>query len=1014
MAIQTTQQARLQDDLRGLVAGQVRCDEIVAQLYATDAGPLEYRPAGVVWPRTAADVSAVVRYCAEEGIPVHPRGSGTTTAGGALGPGVVLDFTRHMRRLLHVEGDTILVQPGAIRERLNDILKRSVGRFFAPSTGFLPIDTLGGILSTDIAGPRWLRYGFPHDFVEELEVVLADGTISNLKTVTQNELAGNSIPSPIQTSAEIIRQAKADLTMEQPALKAGYASNLLREAFNDSGFHPQRLLTGSEGTLGIITKMRLKTSVRAAVSGGVILLFESLEKTADAVSLILNFEPTLCELVDRRTISLICEKEYRLARYLPVGTEYALLVEMQDNFLTSLKDRLDRLVHSVRYVTPLAFGSFTVLSSNEISLFNSILKQSEVALLTLGSGVRLVTLLEDLWVPISSLPDFLSRIQSILRKYNQVYSIGGHLGQGQVRIIPILDLYAQTPMESIDELAEDICMEAVRFGGGVGSAHGLGKYRARFLPTCLPKLFPVFADLKRTFDPKGIMNPQTAISLPENAKYFSKHLPLRQNEILENSLRDHGAKTSHSILEDSSVKETIADVFTESFEEETPNYHIGRRSQLETQFNWDRSSIDSDVYGCTGCGLCRIRTSGLRMCPSFRYEPEEKSSCRAKANILRGILDGTLSLETLSEDSLKQIGDYCVGCHCCKPECPTGIDIPKLSYRIRSAYAGAHGLSLTDKIISNLDLFLHVGSAWSCAFTLFQKGRFSRWLFEKIFGIAHTRTFPKIVRHRFLRQRHFPYRPTEKPSARVVLFIDIFADCYDTALSEAACAVLRKNNVEFVVPSRQRASGHLAFTVGDMPRAERLARFNTRILIDYVRQGYQVVTLEPISAVCLSREYLWQLDNAETRMVAERTTDLSTFLFNLHKEGKFDLSLSPLPKTIGYHAPCRTLALMEKSIDVPTPAEELLRLIPQLDVRRLERGCCGLADPSGFRKENHMASLMLGMPLFLAFRDSAIEFGSTECNFCRLQMEQGTNKRVYHPVKLLAHAYRTVTIPELS
>ena len=115
MPIQTTQQARLQDDLRGLVTGQVRCDEIISQLYATDAGILEYRPAGVVWPRTAADVSAVVRYCAEEEIPVHPRGSGTTAAGGALGPGVVLDFTRHMKRLLHVENDSILVQPGAVR-----------------------------------------------------------------------------------------------------------------------------------------------------------------------------------------------------------------------------------------------------------------------------------------------------------------------------------------------------------------------------------------------------------------------------------------------------------------------------------------------------------------------------------------------------------------------------------------------------------------------------------------------------------------------------------------------------------------------------------------------------------------------------------------------------------------------------------------------------------------------------------------------------------------------------------
>ena len=1014
MAIQTTQQARLQDDLRGLVAGQVRCDEIIAQLYATDAGPLEYRPAGVVWPRTTADVSAVVRYCAEEGIPVHPRGSGTAASGGALGPGVVLDFTRHMKRLLHVEGDTIIVQPGAIRERLNDILKRSVGRFFAPSTGFLPTDTMGGILSTDIAGPRWLRYGFPHDFVEELEVVLADGTISNLKTVTPREFAESSVPSPIQTSAEIIRQSEADVMAEQPAARAGYAGYFLRGAFSDSGVHPHRLFVGSEGSLGIITKMRVKTSVRAAVSGGAILLFDSLEKTADAVSSILNFEPTLCELVDRRAISLIREKEGRLARYLPAGTEYALLVEIQDNFLTSLKDRLDRLVHSVRYAAPLAFGSFPVLCPDEISLFNSILKQSEVALLALGSGVRLVTLFEDLWVPVLSLRDFLSRAQSILRKYNQVYSIGGHLGQGQVRIIPILDLYAQTSMELIDELAGDICSEAVRFGGGIGSARGLGKYRARFLPTCSPKLFPVFADLKRTFDPKGILNPQTVISLPENAKFFSKYLFPWRNEVWEKSLRSHESNASRSISEDSSVKETIADVFSESLEEETPNYHIGRRSQLETQFNWDRSSIDADVYGCTGCGLCRIRTSGLRMCPSFRYEPEEKSSCRAKANVLRGILDGALSLETLSEDSLKEIADYCIGCHCCKPECPTGIDIPKLSYRIRSAYAGAHGLSLTDRIISNLDLFLHAGSAWSCAFTLFQKGRLSRWLFEKIFGIAHTRTFPKIVRRRFLRQRHFPYRPTEKPSARVVLFIDIFADCYDAALSEAACAVLRKNNVEFVIPPRQRASGHLAFVVGDMPRAERLARFNTRILIDYVRQGYQVVTLEPISAVCLSREYLWQLDNAETRMVAERTTDLSTFLFNLYKEGKFDLKLSPLPGTVGYHAPCRTLALMEKSVDVPTPAEELLRLIPQLNVRRLERGCCGLADPSGFRRENHMASLMLGMPLFLALRDPAIEFGSTECNFCRLQMEQGTNKRVYHPVKLLAHAYRLAAIPELS
>ena len=174
MTIQTTQQARLQDDLRGLVAGQVRCDEIVSQLYATDAGHFEYRPAGVVWPRCASDVSAVVRYCSEEDLPVHPRGSGTTAAGGSLGPGVVLDFTRHMRRLLHVEGNSVVVQPGAIRERLNDILRRSTGRFFAPSSGFLPTDTLG-LSFLPMGRPRWLNTVFLMTTSRSSEVVWADG-----------------------------------------------------------------------------------------------------------------------------------------------------------------------------------------------------------------------------------------------------------------------------------------------------------------------------------------------------------------------------------------------------------------------------------------------------------------------------------------------------------------------------------------------------------------------------------------------------------------------------------------------------------------------------------------------------------------------------------------------------------------------------------------------------------------------------------------------------------------------
>lgn len=1018
MTIQTTQQARLQDDLRGLVSGQVRCDDIVAQLYSTDAGLFEIRPIGVVWPRCAADVSAVVRYCSEENIPVHPRGSGTSSAGGSLGPGIVLDFTRHMKRLLHAEGDTVLVQPGAIRERLNDILKRSTGRFFAPSSSFLPTDTIGGIVSSDVAGPRWLKFGFPHEYVEELEVVTADGTLCTLSPVEIKELSQSGLPQQLLKVPQLLENAARTIQKEQAQNVPSNAGYRLCGVTDQSTFYPARLFAGCEGSLGIITKLRVRTSVRAAVSGGVFLLFDSLEKAAEAVPFVLRYEPALCELIDRRTVRLMCEKDARFAPFLPMGTEYALLVELQDVSPSSLGERLHQLVHFLRYEKTLIFGSFMAQAPEEFAVFSQFLKNSELALSALGSEVELVTLFEDLWVPVSALPEFLAETQLLLRKHDLVYSIGGHLGQGHIRIILIADLNLPISSEKINEIADEICTKTVHFGGSFGSARDWGMARTRFLPACSPQLFSVFAQIKRLLDPQGILNPQTAIFLPENERFFPRSALTHRNEVWKRSLRDKKRKDTDS---ESSVESARISVFSDDESVGSPVRRISSdsdrsrvRSQLETQFDWNRGSFESDVYGCTGCGLCRIRTVGLRMCPSFRHEPEEKSSCRAKANVLRGVLDGKLSLETMSENALREIGERCIGCHCCKSECPTGIDIPKLSYRIRSAYAEAHGLALIDKIISNLDVLLHLGIRCRCLFTRFQKAKTVRWFFEKMLGITYSRTFPNIVRHRFLGQRRVVSHSVRRSAAKAVLFVDMFSDCYDTDIPESACAVLQHNNVDLVIPSRQKASGHLSFAVGDMPRAERLARFNTRVLIDYVRQGYRVVTLEPISAISLSREYLWQLDNAETRAVAEKTTDLCSFLLELHREGKLDLNLNPLPRIVGYHAPCRTLALTNKPVDTPTPAEELLRLIPRLNVRRLERGCCGLAGPSGFKKENHMASLMLGMPLFLALRDPSIEFGATECNFCRLQMEQGTEKKVYHPVKLLAHAYRLLQFPQLE
>ncbi|MBQ9127803.1 MAG: FAD-binding oxidoreductase, partial [Thermoguttaceae bacterium] len=168
-------QARLQEDLRGLVRGDVRCDEIVLQLFSSDGGPFQERPTCVVWPRSTADVAAVVQYAAEKKISVHPRGSGSSGGCGAIGSGIILDFSRYMRRLLRAGDDDVVVQPGAIRERVNDGLRSSKRRFFAPSSGHVPVGTIGSILAADAIGPRWLRCGSPNERVLELTVVDAAG-----------------------------------------------------------------------------------------------------------------------------------------------------------------------------------------------------------------------------------------------------------------------------------------------------------------------------------------------------------------------------------------------------------------------------------------------------------------------------------------------------------------------------------------------------------------------------------------------------------------------------------------------------------------------------------------------------------------------------------------------------------------------------------------------------------------------------------------------------------------------
>ncbi|MGL6196109.1 MAG: heterodisulfide reductase-related iron-sulfur binding cluster, partial [Thermoguttaceae bacterium] len=352
--------------------------------------------------------------------------------------------------------------------------------------------------------------------------------------------------------------------------------------------------------------------------------------------------------------------------------------------------------------------------------------------------------------------------------------------------------------------------------------------------------------------------------------------------------------------------------------------------------------------------------------------------------------------------------DHCFNCQMCRIECPAKVDVPYLAYRCKAAYVAAHGISVTDNFFARIDMVLKFASVFGYPLNWLLARRWFRWLLDKSIGIPAGRKLPKFGRIPYLTRAAWTKRlsnTSRRGERKVALFIDSYVNYFDSKLAENAVKVLEHNGINVHVPIHQLGSGLSAIASGHGEYAEYIARKNSAIFADLVRQGYKVVAIEPAAALCFRHEYKFLSQDPDTQLVADNTVDLCTFLFDLHKNGKLKLDFQPVHATVGYHAPCRSIALGNQSLNNSLPAEELLGLVPGLEVTRLERGCCGQAGSFGLKKSNYQLSLRLGIRLFLGLRNPLIQAGTTDCTACRLQMEQGCAKPTIHPIKILAYSY---------
>ena len=390
------------------------------------------------------------------------------------------------------------------------------------------------------------------------------------------------------------------------------------------------------------------------------------------------------------------------------------------------------------------------------------------------------------------------------------------------------------------------------------------------------------------------------------------------------------------------------------------------------------------------------------MCPIFRYLPTEEASPRAKANLIRGILNRSVDLSRLATDSFKDVADLCVHCHSCRLECPAGVDIPKLMMEAKAAYLRTNGMRFADWMMTRLDVIASVGRLVAPLTNWAIGNRQMRWLMEKTVGIAQGRKLPRVAARPFLRRaaRRRLTRQNRRSTHRVLYFLDTFANFHDPQLGEALVSVLKHNGIGVYVPADQWSSGMASIACGALDQARRIAKHNIALLAEAVRQGYHIIATEPAAALCLTHEYLHLIDDEDSRLVAANTSEACSYLWKMHLTGKLQLDFKPVHASLGYHTPCHLRAL-----NVGTPGENLLGLVPGLRLHHIEQGCSGMAGTFGMLHRNYRSSLRAGWGLISKLRNPAIQAGTTECSSCRIQMEQGTTKRTIHPIKLLALAY---------
>jgi FAD/FMN-containing dehydrogenase/Fe-S oxidoreductase len=966
----------LAEALRRVVGGEVRFDSYTRHLFSRDASMYTIEPVGVVFPRDAADVAAVVATAAEMGVPVLPRGAGTSLAGQTVGHAIVMDMSRHMNRIIEIDPERRVarVQPGVVQEQLNLAAARH-GLMFGPDTSTRNRATLGGMIGNNSAGSQSVRYGMTIDHVHTLDVVLSDASQVTFGPLTARErLSRAGAPT---LDGTICRELPRLVERHREAIATGFprfwrqsggyrldrldqvdrvdrlagATSLARSP----GLDLAKFVVGSEGTLVTVVEATVQLVPaprhRVIAVGHFISVQAAIEATEDALAC----QPAAVELLDRTIIELSRQKiEYRsLGTILHGDPEALLFVTFFGDSQAEAVAGLGRLEESWRSH---GHGYYT-LRAVDATEQAALLKVREAGLgllMAASTGTRRpLAFVEDTAVEPAKLASYTGRFRQILDAHGLTAGFYGHCSVGCLHIRPFVDLSIPGQPELMRAVAEEVRDLVLEYGGVNSSEHGDGLARSEFNRRVFgDTLYAAMQETKRLFDPQNRMNPGKIVDAPA----------------MTDHLRDAAQPPAPT---------------------------------LTTRLRFDApGGIRGAADRCMNIGLCRKASTGV-MCPSYMATREEEHSTRGRANALLHALSMPDPRAALGSDRLNGILDLCLECKACKSECPLGVDMAALKTEALAAYHDQHGVPWRSRMFGSIRTLNRLGSAVFPLSNLAAGWRPARLMAERWLGISAARPLPRFQRQdlrRWFRRRAAPARKASQ--GELIFLADSFTTFTEPSVGRSAIELLELAGWQVRLESAG-CCGRASLSKGLVDQARRMAAGMADRLGEAAASGVPIVGAEPSCLLTLRDEYSALLPgDPRAQALAAATRLPEELLVAAIAEGR--LILPPenglRGRRVLFHGHCH-----QKALAGTTATMALLRSIPGADVIEVDAGCCGMAGSFGFEAEHYELSMSIGeLRLFPAVRAEAKEtiIAATGVS-CRQQIAHGTGRMARHPLEVI-------------